>query len=189
VTAVRTQVNEAIVAMLAGLAGGGLVRTVRSYEGELGHEDVEDVLRTLSGIAPAILVAVEQAAFRGVDVRRRTYRRDLLIVLYMVSVSQKTPEARGDELAQIEDAVLAILLGAKPLLVGIPCGVLVPVSGDVMAHDPTICIWRQLWQIAVESELAELPAPNVVEVDGSLNAPSDGDHAADPLLQVSDLVT
>lgn len=190
-TSVRSAVRDSIVELLKGLEGAGVVRTVRPYAGELGGEEADDVMEALNGIAPAILVAVEQGAYRGIDVRRRSYRRDLSIVLYLVSTLQTKPEARDDQLGEIEDRVLALLTGAKPELgaLAVPHGHLEPVSEEVMVHDPTVCIWRQRWQITAQAELAEPPAPNVAQVDGKLNAPSEDDNAGDPIVQASTLIT
>lgn len=193
-SAVRTRVRDAVLArlkVLEGSSSAGAVRTVRAYAGELGGEDADDLMATLNGIAPAILVAVEKGAFRSIQVQRRKYRRDLAVVLYLVSVLQSKPEARDEQIAEIEDAVLALLTGLKLELAGdvVPHGVLEPVAEDVMVHDATVCIWRQHWMVTVEAELAAAPAPNVVEVLGGLNAPSEEDNAGDPIVQVSTLIT
>ncbi len=192
-TAVRTQVRDAVIALLQPLKTAGTVAVVRKYAGELGGDEADDVMRALNGCAPGVLVAVEQGAYRGVDVRRRKYRRDLAIVLYLVSVSQANPEARDEQLAEVEDAILALLSGANPTIgtgeTVVPHGVLVPQAEEVMVHDATVCIWRQRWQITVDAALAETPAQNVAQVVGSLNAASEDDNAGDPLVQVTNLIT
>jgi hypothetical protein len=186
--AVRTQVRDAIVELLRELVSSGDLREVRPYSGELGGKVAEDVMRALNGMAPGILVATESGIHKGVQVQRRRTHRDLGVVLYLVSTSQDTREDRADQLARIEELVLERLLGVKPEI-DVGCGVFEPVSEKTLAHEPHVCIWQQDWRITVQVDRLEKPAAPITDTLGRINAPQDEDNAADPIVQVSTLIT
>ncbi len=185
-SSVRARVRDAVIALLQDMPGK---IPVRAYRGELGAKE-EDAMRALNGMCPGILVSIERGGFRGVQVQRRRYRWDLAIVLRLASSMQSTREDRDDELAELEDEIIARLTGALPALDGlVPVGHLEPVSDEVWVHTPEVCIWEMVWKLTVEVELAEKPAAPITETLGRINAPQDEDNAADPIVQVSTLIT
>lgn len=191
---VRKAIEDAIIVQLGDLVTGGKVRTVRPYSGELAKGEAEDVMKALNGLAPGILVSTTHGGYRGIAVNRRRVRRDIDIPLYLVNVSQSSPEdrVRGDGgIYELEDLVLERLTGVKLDLgaVVVPIGHLEPIAVEVKAHDTNACIWVQTWRITVEAEQRDAPAPNVTQVVGSLNAPSEQDSAGNPIVQVSNLIT
>lgn len=190
VKAVRSRIRDAFVAMLSDLKLEGRKVHVRPYNGELGAKDADQVMQALNGLSPGILVATERGSYKGISTHRRRYRRDVSVVLYMVSTSQGAREDRADELAQLEDMVLARLTGVAPDgLADVAHGVLEPISEDVMAHDATVCIWKQEWSLTVECNLAERPSATITETVGGLKAPPEEDQAVSPLVQVTNLIT
>lgn len=183
----RTQIEDGVVALLADLVTTRVVDTVRPHNGEMGAERVDDILRGLGGRVPGVLVATEAAKFEGMQVQRRLVRRTIDVALYLVSGAQSTREDRTRrDIYAILDATLerltGALLAADP---GVELGHLAPVSEEVMHHDDRLCVWRQVWQLSVEAELAARPAPAVAEVGGRVRLDEDGDGALGLTLEAS----
>jgi hypothetical protein len=189
----RADIEDAVIALLKDMVRPGGVQTVRHYAGEMGVDTAEDVMAALGGAAPGILVTTDRGLYKGITVQRDRYRRDVEVVLYLVSVSQSTREARlrgPNQLYELADATVGRLTGVKPLP-GEGCGHLEPVSEEVVAHTPVIAVWRQSWMVTVESELAEAPAADVTEVAGRVadEAEEEPEDEAAPIVRVSNLIT
>jgi hypothetical protein len=184
--------EDQVIGRLALLLPAG-VRAIRPYNGELS-KPAADALQALNGLAPGILVSTTQGTFHGIAANKRRIRRKLDVLLYLLSVKASSPEDRARAPGQVYDLLdrtLKRLIGFKPDFGGLatPTGLMEPTLEEVMAHDATACIWKQHWDVVVEMERDEEPAPNVTLVDGSLNAPSEQDNAGDPIVQVSNLIT
>jgi len=186
---VRTQVENAVIALLKDLETSRKVRTVRPYNGELAAPKSEDILRALNGQLPGILVATENGEYHGVQVQRRCYRREIEIALYLVSGSQNAREERtrgANQIYAMEDAAFARLAGVKPVLdEAVAVGHLVPVSEQVIGHDPVVCAWKQTWRLMVEVERLEPAAPAVTEAVGELVVPAEAEEPTQVAVRVS----
>lgn len=190
---IRTRVEDAVVELLRDLEQKRILAAVRPYAGELGAQEPEDVMRVLNGKTPGVLVATTSGRFRGVDARRRRWRRELEVHLYLINNFPSSKEDRVRRAAAgiyaLEDLALARLCGAK-LELGddVAAGHLEPVSEEVLVHTPDVCIWRQVWSITVEVDREDALEPDITEYLGKVNLPSEDDNAADPIVQVQNTV-
>lgn len=184
--AMRTQIEQAIVARLAGkkyAAGGtGYLRAIEAYNGDLtGAEGVDDMKRLVGGRCPAVLVSTSDGSYQSIQVQRRKAILDLQVELLVIASSYRSREARtqGKPVAApqpgedpgiyrvIEDVRLA-LMGSTLGLPGVHP--LAPVSERAVVHAPGFCIWQLVYKTDVEAFLPreEAADPDLTGIAGQL---------------------
>lgn len=156
--------DAAIVALQplrkVGDGGGaaGYLRAVKPYGGEIDTRNMELLRATLVGQAPGILLATGAGTTRPRLSRRRGVK-DLTLELLIVSMSQRSAEARlrGDTsegagadpgIYQILDDVAALLTGFDPGVDGV--GLLSPHTEKPLLVEPGLTIWFQSFLVPTD---------------------------------------
>ena len=190
-SSVRAQLEDAVIALLKGLQQDGKVVQIEPYAGQLaGVTTMEDVKRALGGGVPGILVSSTRGKFREISVKRDRVRRDVTLELFIAHSHQGSREARQRAeggIYDLLDACLERLIGAE---IGdlvddtVAAGVLEPVSEEVLAHDPALCLWSLELNVTVMSARAVSPAADALDIVTSIEnlTGEDGDTAGNPAI-------
>jgi hypothetical protein len=150
VPAVRTQIEDGVIALLAPLVGP-VVRGARPWQGEI-TEDMKDPWRAFQTQGPAILVKTTDATFEPVQLMRKRVRGTYTVEVTVVSPSQRSPEeaARDDVVGGgagaylIMEEIQALLVGARP----VPGSSPMEPTGE--QHQPLKRTDLQVWRLDYE---------------------------------------
>jgi len=196
---IRRQLEDRVIELLADMKGG-LVVAVEPYNGQLANVDnEEEVLTALMGMMPGVLVTTAGASLKNANAARRRMRRDIEVHIWLAVNDPRSREDRTRDVGgiyELLDAVHERLIGAtvplqteETIVSQKPgAGVLEPITEDVVAHSPSVCLWMVKYRVTVDQHMRRVPATEITEVRGRLNLPTDEDNAADPIVTATTTV-
>lgn len=187
--AVRTQIEDSVVARIAPLKMRGVIASVKPFNGVIDtDEDIADIKRILNGQYPGVLVRCKGASYHEVQVQRRRVVKDQSIEIFVVSASQRSREENvrnkvyggGAGAAMVIETLLGLLLGFQVEADG--AGRMIPRDEDEVLQLPDLSIWRSLWSVPVDARPAPVTESEYTLIHSELNLSSDEDDAANPVV-------
>jgi phage gp37-like protein len=173
--------------------GGGYLRAVDPYNGEMSQAEGEDDLkRILIGRSPAVLIAAVGALVRPESITRRRFRREVDVDVYCISAHMRARESRlrsdiaaernGTEdpgIFQIIEDVSTLLSGNDFDAPGI--SPMVPTNEEPLLRLDGFTVWRVQFEVKVDAHVRPWDAGDGQPfLSYSLKSQVDGHPADDP---------